>query len=239
MNLGLKIVKIRKEHKMSQEDFAELFNVTRQTISSWENSKSYPDIETLIKISNKFNISLDILLKEDERMIKQIDEKMKENKKLKLFTWILIILVIGITTCLCVNNYIQKEQEKKDNIRYKEIMNNIKILGFSDNDGIGFSSIYEDGVTYKVYVKKPEALDPTISANTKWTEDEAIIVDYNGKRAAVTYINENKTTVYCDKSGKLLNDKQNTKNTEIYKKYQERTINIITRMVELFEEIYN
>ena len=62
---------------MSQDDFAEIFNVTRQTISSWENSKSYPDIETLVKISDKFNISLDILLKGDIKMIKSIDEKSK------------------------------------------------------------------------------------------------------------------------------------------------------------------
>ena len=62
--LGKKLTEIRKENKMSQEEFAELFNVSRQTVSAWENSKSYPDIETLIRISEKFNISLDILLKE-------------------------------------------------------------------------------------------------------------------------------------------------------------------------------
>ena len=62
MNMGNKIQEIRKKNKMSQEEFAELFNVSRQTISSWENCKSYPDIETLIKLSDKFDISLDILL---------------------------------------------------------------------------------------------------------------------------------------------------------------------------------
>ena len=83
MNLGNKISEIRKKNKMSQEEFAELFNVTRQTISSWENSKSYPDIETLIKISDKFNISLDILLKEDKVMIKKIDKERKNYKIIK------------------------------------------------------------------------------------------------------------------------------------------------------------
>lgn len=239
MNLGKKLLEIRRENKMSQEDFAEIFNVTRQTISSWENSKSYPDIETLIKISDKFNVSLDILLKKNKHMIKEIDQKMKENKKLKLFVWISEILIIIIIIVLFTNHYIQKKQLKKDNIKYKEIMNNIKILGFGENDGIGFSSIEEDGVTYKVYVKKPAALDPHISATTEWKEEEAILLDYNGKNVAVTYINENKTTIYCDKTGNLLNNKQNINNTEIYKKYQKRTISIIIRMVELFEEIYN
>ena len=80
MNLGKRIVEIRKDKNMSQEAFAELFNVTRQTVSNWENLKSYPDIETLIKISNTFNISLDVLLKEDKRLIKDINNKMYEKK---------------------------------------------------------------------------------------------------------------------------------------------------------------
>ena len=81
MNLGNKILKLRKDNKMSQEDFAEALNVTRQTVSNWENLKNYPDIETLILISDKFNISLDILLKGDREMIKSIDKKIKDYSK--------------------------------------------------------------------------------------------------------------------------------------------------------------
>ena len=94
MDLGKKILDIRKDNKMSQEDFAEIFNVTRQTISSWENSKSYPDIETLIKMSDKFNVSLDILLKGDKKMIKNIDENVKNNKRNKKIIIILITIII-------------------------------------------------------------------------------------------------------------------------------------------------
>ena len=65
MTLGNNIKKIRNDANMSQEDFAEMFGVTRQTISNWETSKSYPDLGTLIEISDSFEISLDILLKED------------------------------------------------------------------------------------------------------------------------------------------------------------------------------
>ena len=70
MTLGSNIQKIRKEEHLSQEDFAEMFHVSRQTISNWENSKSYPDLETIIKISDSFQIFLDILLKEDLIMVK-------------------------------------------------------------------------------------------------------------------------------------------------------------------------
>ena len=54
MNLGNRIIKIRKDNKMSQDALAELLNVTRQTVSNWENQKNYPDIETLIKIIVEF-----------------------------------------------------------------------------------------------------------------------------------------------------------------------------------------
>ena len=40
MNIGEKIIEIRKERKMTQEDFAKIFHVTRQTVSNWEHEKS-------------------------------------------------------------------------------------------------------------------------------------------------------------------------------------------------------
>lgn len=71
--LGNNIQKIRKEAHLSQEALAEMFHVSRQTISNWENSKSYPDLETIITMSDSFHISLDILLKEDLVMVKTFD----------------------------------------------------------------------------------------------------------------------------------------------------------------------
>ena len=46
MQLGQTIQKIRKENHLTQEEFAEIFHVTRQTVSNWENEKSYPDLLT-------------------------------------------------------------------------------------------------------------------------------------------------------------------------------------------------
>ena len=96
MNIGKKIMEIRKEHNLSQEDLANMFYVTRQTISSWECGKSYPDIETIIKISDKFNISLDKLLKGDVKMVKKIDKKVKLNKYLVITLIVLILVAIPI-----------------------------------------------------------------------------------------------------------------------------------------------
>lgn len=72
MNIGAKIIEIRKQRNMTQEDFAKIFHVTRQTVSNWENEKSYPDLQTLVQISNEFDVSLDTMLKEDMLMVKKL-----------------------------------------------------------------------------------------------------------------------------------------------------------------------
>lgn len=97
MELGKNIIKIRKQNNLTQDDFAQKYFVTRQTVSNWENSKSYPDLETLIKISDDFNISLDILLKEDDKMVKNISKKQNSCKYIKIF--VAILNIIGVV-CL-------------------------------------------------------------------------------------------------------------------------------------------
>ena len=59
MNIGNEIQKIRNEQNMTQEEFGGLFHVTRQAVSNWENGKTYPDLQILVEISNRFGISLD------------------------------------------------------------------------------------------------------------------------------------------------------------------------------------
>ena len=100
MELGKNILKIRKENNLTQDDFAQKYFVTRQTISNWENGKSYPDLETLVKISNDYKISLDILLKGDNKMVKDISKKQKRYKWIILPIILYVILVIGIISVL-------------------------------------------------------------------------------------------------------------------------------------------
>lgn len=60
--LGEKIYSLRKNSKISQEEFAELLNTSRQAVSKWERNEAKPDIDKLIIISKIFNISIDYLL---------------------------------------------------------------------------------------------------------------------------------------------------------------------------------
>ncbi|HBF75300.1 MAG TPA: hypothetical protein DDW71_08600 [Lactobacillus sp.] len=59
----------RQSLGLTQQQAAELLNVTRQAISNWENGNNYPDIPTLIKISELYHISLDTLLKGDQDLM--------------------------------------------------------------------------------------------------------------------------------------------------------------------------
>lgn len=66
--LGERLKKLREEIKLSQLELAEYLNISQQALSKWENNLTQPDIETLITLSNKFDVSIDYLLgKSDNR----------------------------------------------------------------------------------------------------------------------------------------------------------------------------
>lgn len=74
MELGSRLKKYRDALGLSQDDLALKIFVSRQTISNWETSKTYPDIKSLLLLSEVFSVSLDQLVKGDiEKMKKEID----------------------------------------------------------------------------------------------------------------------------------------------------------------------
>ncbi len=73
MSIGKELRRIREERRLTQAEFAAYCHVTRQTVSSWETEKSYPDLQTLIHISDGFGVSLDTLLKGDAAMVRALD----------------------------------------------------------------------------------------------------------------------------------------------------------------------
>ncbi len=62
MNFADKLKQIRKDKKLSQEDLAELLDVSRQAVSKWEQGAGYPEVEKLLLLSDMLNISLDSLM---------------------------------------------------------------------------------------------------------------------------------------------------------------------------------
>ena len=72
MEIGKKLKNARIEAGLTQEKAAEKIDVSRQTISNWENEKSYPDIISVIALSDLYSVSLDELLKGDQKMAEHL-----------------------------------------------------------------------------------------------------------------------------------------------------------------------
>ena len=94
MELGKQIKKHRQEAHLSQEELANRVYVSRQTISNWENDKSYPDVNSLVLLSEIFQISLDKLIKGDIEVMKDVIQK-EEIEKMDRYGRIYTILLIA------------------------------------------------------------------------------------------------------------------------------------------------
>ncbi len=102
MDIGTKIKQARLSANITQEQAAEALGVSRQTISNWENNKTYPDIVSVIKMSDLYDVSLDCLLKEKEKpdmsnyisYLKKSTDSIKSRAKL--------MKTILISTYLCI-----------------------------------------------------------------------------------------------------------------------------------------
>ena len=100
MDIGIKIKNARVKANLTQEQAAEELGVSRQTMSNWENEKTYPDIVSVVKMSDLYGISLDHLLKEEQSMsnyLNYIEESTNVvRSKDKLSKLILIITGLGV-----------------------------------------------------------------------------------------------------------------------------------------------
>ena len=98
MEVGKQIKRFRRDLKLSQEELAGKIFVTRQTISNWENGKNYPDVNSLVLLSQLFNTSLDILVKGDViEMKKQVaqDDVRRFKRDTVIFTVLIFVTVLA------------------------------------------------------------------------------------------------------------------------------------------------
>ncbi|MBR4733427.1 MAG: helix-turn-helix transcriptional regulator [Lachnospiraceae bacterium] len=144
MELSNQMKKYRTEAGLSQDALAEKIFVSRQTISNWETGKNYPDINSLLRMSEVFGVSVDALLKGDVEEIKEMI-KMEDQKEFdrlgRVFSCLSMLMIItpvllvkllrfwgvGIWLCLAVITMavaVVVEKKKKElNIQtYREIV---------------------------------------------------------------------------------------------------------------------
>jgi len=97
MSIGEKIYELRKKKNMSQEELANVLNVSRQTISKWELGESNPDFDKIVPLCNFFNISTDEFLRGSNPVLEEkIERVSKKNKALTFSLCIIIFFVMCI-----------------------------------------------------------------------------------------------------------------------------------------------
>lgn len=144
MELGKQIKTFRQEAQLSQEELADRVYVSRQTISNWENDKSYPDVNSLVLLSEVFHISLDKLIKGDIEMMKNVinkDDVLRLNRYGNISGLLMIFCVISVApmfifigkwsilplgiifaTAIYYANKIERIKKDNDIQTYKEIV---------------------------------------------------------------------------------------------------------------------
>lgn len=87
MKIGATLQKYRKEQGLTQEQLAKMLNLSRQTISKWENDRGFPDIENLIWLCDIYKISLDDLVgrKQISYTVKSLRKRNKRKELLQVF----------------------------------------------------------------------------------------------------------------------------------------------------------
>lgn len=101
MNFGEQIKDIRKQHNMTQEEFSQKLNVSRQAISNWENNRNLPDIEMLILVAEVFNVSLDQLILGGKNNMNNMTEKLiKDGSETRRAKFNMISICVGFALLL-------------------------------------------------------------------------------------------------------------------------------------------
>lgn len=93
--LSLKLKAYRVEHSLTQQNLAEMLEVSDKSISKWELGKTYPSKKNIIKISELLNISMELLL---------LEEVVEDNQKEKRITkYVIPLLLVGIFVIIVFN----------------------------------------------------------------------------------------------------------------------------------------
>lgn len=148
MFIGERILKLRKEAKLSQEDVANKLNVSRQTISKWETGESTPDFDKILPLCELFNITTDELIKgvksEEEKNMNNNYSKAKTAKVVAscvflyfiAIIWVIVgstieklndeimvsifLLICAIPTCMLIYHFISRGHQEKINVQKKK-----------------------------------------------------------------------------------------------------------------------
>lgn len=116
MNIGAKLKEGRLKKELTQKEVADQISVSRSTISSWENERTYPDLESLISLSDLYDQTLDELLREDRNVVEKITSDTKKSKKRKYIIIALLLFFIPLTIGLGYQGWRNSKVINIDNV---------------------------------------------------------------------------------------------------------------------------
>nr|WP_317378783.1 helix-turn-helix transcriptional regulator [uncultured Faecalimonas sp.] len=238
MTVAEMIKQTRTTSNMTQEEYGLKLGVSRQTVSSWENGRSMPDLQMLIDICNIYHISLDKLLNEDNKFVNKVDFYGRIGKILKLVSVCAILVVI-----LFVIIFFRWKMIATD--KNETFAQNAKELGFVLKDG--FYQMVEDDVHYqlpnqKLPFLKEDFFVKNSSADFNTDETEISITIHDNENNIRITLNHNRSlegeweeTDRLNITENNLNDKEN----DLLKKKEKEIRSISGKLVEIHNSVYS
>lgn len=105
MELALQIRRLRNERNMSQDELAQSIYVSRQTVSNWERDKTYPDVHSLLLLSELFDTSVDELIKGDIMAMEDMLEHKELFRRMIAMTAVALAFILGGLVLLALGLY--------------------------------------------------------------------------------------------------------------------------------------
>lgn len=255
MKIGETILKLREEKKMSQEEFAQYYHVTRQTISNWEKEKNYPDLQTLVKISDESGVTLDSMLKDNFSMVQEIDKKVRHLKLFKIGTVIVLMIVLLVSSYVGIQNGKQKQlirtyEEKLEELGFEQEGNNYCLTDTDFKYDVYMFDrpaiwTWDQGMTDKekfiaaTLLEKNHDLEENLNVTIRKTGD--FITLYISRGTYMADGNSPTTKEYSlDKNGQIKHkEKMDADDYEVYVKLKGEIESGVKKLNEMYSKLYD
>lgn len=178
MNFNEKLMKLRKEKGLSQQELADVLNVSRQTVSKWELGETTPEIGKLVQISEYFNVKTDELLSNNDNSNKVNTNNVKSSNASGKF--------VGIDAKYIPTGENQKEENQNINYVKKDkkskkflfLIIGLPLLFFVIMSSIIIASFFAVGSGFKDMFSKTFQLQQDIAGNAEDAKNDTKIT-YN------------------------------------------------------------
>lgn len=238
MTVAEMIKHTRTSSNMTQEEYGAKLGVSRQTVSSWENGRSVPDLQMLIDICNIYHISLDRLLNEDNKFVNKIDFYGRIGKILKVVSICFIFAVVLFAIVFFRWKVIATDKNEA-------FAKNATEWGFVLENG--YYQMEEDNVYYqlpnqKLPFLKDDFFVKNSSADFYIDDTEVAIRIYDEKNVVNIIFNHNRSMEgEWTEEGELniIANTLNDKEKDLLKQNEEKITQVSKRLLAIHNSVYS